>query len=611
MQMPADKVNILLVDDQPSRLLSYEAVLAQLGENLVKAHSGEDALRRLMEAEYAVILLDVSMPGMDGFETAELIHQHPRFENTPIIFVTGVHVGDLDRLQGYRLGAIDYVQVPLVPDILRSKVAVLVELYRKRRALAGENASLVKVNLALQTERAEEYEALSRTLALANAELSLSNAQLEAEVTERRRAETQLQQLAEKLRQADRRKDEFLATLAHELRNPLAPIHSAVELMQKENTSPAARIALDVMDRQLRQLVRLVDDLLDVSRITHGRIELRRELTPLEPLLTTAVETTRPHLDAMQHRLSLELAAGPVLVDGDAQRLTQVFGNLLNNAAKYTSPGGHIVLGTQLRGDDIVISVRDSGIGIPPERLDEVFDLFVQVDTSLERAQGGLGIGLTLVRRLVQMHGGSVTAHSDGQGRGSCFEVILPVSRGQLPGRPDGDAVGRSASAEVASVQAVPDSAALSTAVPRSVPALAAAPAVAGTTAPAAGSRRILIVDDNRDAANTLAMLLDLSGHVVHTVYDPEVALAEFSGVAPDIMFLDVGMPKLNGLELATRIRALPGGDAVVLIALTGWGQAEDRRRTREAGIDHHLVKPADPDEIERICREAVRRRDT
>ncbi|HWU52468.1 MAG TPA: response regulator, partial [Tahibacter sp.] len=198
MEADIDKVNILLVDDKPERLLSYEAVLAQLGETLVKAHSGEEALRRLMETEFAVILLDVSMPGMDGFETAELIHQHPRFENTPIIFVTGVHIGDLDRLQGYRLGAIDYVQVPLVPDILRSKVAVLVELYRRRRALAGENASLARVNLELQTERAQEFEALSRTLAMANAELALANAQLEAEVAERRRAEAQLQQLAGK-----------------------------------------------------------------------------------------------------------------------------------------------------------------------------------------------------------------------------------------------------------------------------------------------------------------------------------------------------------------------------------------------------------------------------
>jgi signal transduction histidine kinase len=598
VQAGTDKVNILLVDDQPARLLSYEAVLAQLGENLVKAHSGEDALKRLMEAEYAVILLDVSMPGMDGFETAELIHQHPRFENTPIIFVTGVHLGDLDRLQGYRLGAIDYVQVPLVPDILRSKVAVLVELYRKRRALAGENASLVKVNLALQTERAQEFEALSQTLALANAELSLTNAQLEAEVSERRRAEVQLQQLAEKLRQADRRKDEFLATLAHELRNPLAPIRSAVGLMQNERGSDGARQSLEVIDRQLRQLVRLVDDLLDVSRITHGRIELRRELTPLAPLLATAVEMTKPHLDAMQHLFTLDVPAEPVLVDGDAQRLTQVFGNLLNNAVKYTPPGGRIALSARLQGEDVLISVRDSGIGIPPSRLDEVFDLFVQVDTSLERAQGGLGIGLTLVRRLIQMHGGSVRARSDGADCGSCFEVLLPVSA-----RDPGFAA---APARPGSIPASFYFAASSAAPPPASPP-AAATAQNAAVAPAPRGRRILIVDDNRDAANTLAMLLDMSGHEVRTIYDPELALGEIAQFAPEVAFLDVGMPKLNGLELAAMIRAAPGGDRIVLIALTGWGQADDRRRSREAGIDYHLVKPADPDEIERICREAKR----
>ncbi|WP_313917391.1 response regulator [Tahibacter sp.] len=572
MQIHNDKVNILLVDDQPQRLLSYEAVLAQLGETLVKAHSGEEALRRLMEQEFAVILLDVSMPGMDGFETAQLIHQHPRFENTPIIFVTGVHIGELDRLQGYRLGAIDYVQVPLVPDILRSKVAVLVELYRKRRALAGENASLVKVNLALQTERAQEFEALSQTLALANAELSLANAQLEAEVAERRRAEAQLQQLAEKLRQADRRKDEFLATLAHELRNPLAPIRSAVGLLQNERASAPERQSLDVIDRQLRQLVRMVDDLLDVSRITHGRIELRRQLTELGPLLATAVETTLPHIESMKHQLSLDIPDAAIFVDGDPQRLTQVFGNLLNNASKYTLPGGIIALSAQLQVQEVVVRVTDSGIGIPAERLDEVFDLFVQIDTSLERAQGGLGIGLTLVRRLIQMHGGSIHASSEGVGLGSCFEIRLPLAaRGAA----------RARAAQEAEVPA------------------AATVAQAG--------RRVLIVDDNRDAADTLAQLLGMSGHDVRTVYDPELALDALIAFQPDVAFLDVGMPKLNGLELAAMIRADARGDRVVLVALTGWGQADDRRRSRAAGCDHHLVKPADPFEIERICREATR----
>lgn len=576
MEADIDKVNILLVDDKPERLLSYEAVLAQLGETLVKAHSGEEALRRLMETEFAVILLDVSMPGMDGFETAELIHQHPRFENTPIIFVTGVHVGDLDRLQGYRLGAIDYVQVPLIPDILRSKVAVLVELYRRRRTLAGENASLARVNLELQSERAQEFEALSRTLALANAELALANAQLEAEVTERRRAEAQLQQLAEKLRQADRRKDEFLATLAHELRNPLAPIRSAVGLLYGECSGAAAQLSLDVIERQLRQLVRMVDDLLDVSRITHGRIELRRETTELGPLLSTAIETTLPHIQAMRHTLSVDLPATALRVDGDPQRLTQVFGNLLNNASKYTLPGGSIALSVCADGDEALIRVSDSGVGIPPDRVDDIFDLFVQVDTSLERAQGGLGIGLTLVRRLVQMHGGSVRACSDGQGRGSRFEIRLPLVAA---------AASSGADAATADTTANPSAA----------------------DAPAAG-RRILIVDDNRDAANMLAQLLLMSGHEVRAVYDPELALQALVEFAPDLAFLDVGMPKLNGLELAAMIRADPHGAQVVLVALTGWGQEDDRRRSRAAGFDHHLVKPADPAEIERICREVIPR---
>lgn len=571
MEADIDKVNILLVDDKPERLLSYEAVLAQLGETLVKAHSGEEALRRLMETEFAVILLDVSMPGMDGFETAELIHQHPRFENTPIIFVTGVHIGDLDRLQGYRLGAIDYVQVPLVPDILRSKVAVLVELYRRRRALAGENASLARVNLELQTERAQEFEALSRTLAMANAELALANAQLEAEVAERRRAEAQLQQLAGKLREADRRKDEFLATLAHELRNPLAPIRSAVGLLQSECSGAPAQLSLDVIDRQLRQLVRMVDDLLDVSRITHGRIELRRETTELGPLLSTAIETTLPHIQAMRHLLSVDVPETALRVDGDPQRLTQVFGNLLNNASKYTLPGGRIALSACVDGSEALVRISDSGVGIPPERVDEVFDLFVQVDTSLERAQGGLGIGLTLVRRLVQMHGGSVRALSEGLGRGSCFEIRLPLSAAATP---------------------APDTAAAAA----NTPVAAVQPA----------GRRILIVDDNRDAANMLAQLLGMSGHDVRAVYDPELALPTLVEFAPDLAFLDVGMPKLNGLELASMIRADPHGARVVLVALTGWGQEDDRRRSRAAGFDHHLVKPADPAEIERICREAV-----
>jgi signal transduction histidine kinase len=565
--MPHNKARILLVDDQPSRLLTYEAILSSLGEELVTAQSGEEALRCLMDGDYAVILLDVSMPGMDGFETANLIHAHPRFENTPIIFVTGVHVGELDCLQGYRLGAIDYVQIPLVPDILRSKVAVLVELHRKRRelkalnvSLTGENESLTQANLTLQTERAREYQALSETLAAANAQLSAANANLEIEVAERRRAEDVSLHLAESLRKLDRRKDVFLATLAHELRNPLAPIRSAVAVLRNARSEPdAAAHPLDVIERQLKQLVRLVDDLLDVSRITYDRIELKRQRVDVATALAAAREMILPAIELRQQKLALDIQADPLEVDGDPQRLAQVFGNLLNNASKYTLPGGSIGLSAALIEDRVVVSVSDDGIGIPADELQGVFDLFVQVDASREHAQGGLGIGLTLVKRLVEMHGGTVAAFSAGPGLGSRFVVELPGTSKALDDSP---------------------------------------PVVARFEAK---SRRVAIIDDNRDAADMLALTVRMLGHDARAVYDPLLALDAIDAFMPHIAFVDIGMPKLDGLELARMIRARHGR-RVRLVALTGWGQPADRARSGEAGFDFHFVKPIDLEQVERLC---------
>jgi signal transduction histidine kinase len=569
--MSGNKARILLVDDQPSRLLTYEAILSSLGEELVTAQSGEEALRRLIEGDYAVILLDVSMPGMDGFETANLIHAHPRFENTPIIFVTGVHVGELDRLQGYRLGAIDYVQIPLVPDILRSKVAVLVELHRKRRelsalnrSLAGENESLAQANLALQTERAREYQALSETLAAANAQLSAANESLEIEVAERRRAEDVSLHLAESLRKLDRRKDVFLATLAHELRNPLAPIRSAVAVLRDGRADPAATThTLDVIERQLKQLVRLVDDLLDVSRITYDRIELKRQQVDVATILSAAREMILPAIELRQQKLELDIQPIPLEVEGDPQRLAQVFGNLLNNASKYTPPGGSIVLSAALVDERVVVSVSDDGIGIPAEDLQGVFELFVQVDASREHAQGGLGIGLTLVKRLVEMHGGSVIACSAGPGQGSRFVVELPATSKRRDDSPP-----------------------------------VAAPV-------ASSSRRVAIIDDNRDAADMLALTVGMLGHEAKAVYDPLLALDVIDGFAPHIAFVDIGMPKLDGLELARMIRARHG-PRIRLVALTGWGQPTDRARSGEAGFDFHFVKPIDLEQVERLCATAT-----
>src|SRR5919202_925242 len=291
-----DKVNILLVDDQPARLMSYDAILGVLGQNLVHARSGTEALQRLMENDYAAILLDVNMPGMDGFETAAMIHQHPRFEKTPIIFVTAVHVTDLDQLKGYQLGAVDYVYVPVVPEILRGKVQVLVELYRQRRELERLNKSLAEANAALQAEKARELEALNATLAQANAELAQANRTLQAEIAERVRAQ-------EALEAADRRKDDFLAMLSHELRNPLAAIQGSIELMQRKKVEdPQLVWVRDVVTRQNRHLSRLIDDLLDVSRITRGKLTLHTEPVELREVLEHALETVRPLIEARRHR---------------------------------------------------------------------------------------------------------------------------------------------------------------------------------------------------------------------------------------------------------------------------------------------------------------------
>ncbi|MFL6714039.1 MAG: response regulator, partial [Sulfurifustis sp.] len=304
--MTEEKVNILLVDDQPARLLSYEAILAGLKQNLVRAQSGTDALAKLMEMEFAAILLDVSMPGMDGFETAAMIREHPRFAQTPIIFVTGVHVTDFDRLKGYEMGAVDYVYVPVIPVILRSKVRVLVELYKQRRELqrlnknlATANDDLARAHASLQAENTRELQKLNQTLEQANRELAQANAQLTAEIGERKRAEIALQE-------ASRRKDQFLAILAHELRNPLSAIHNGVQLLNTPNLSDRQFAwARDILGRQLRHLTRLIDDLLDVARITSGRIKLQREPIEVSDIVAHAAETARPLIETRRHRFSI------------------------------------------------------------------------------------------------------------------------------------------------------------------------------------------------------------------------------------------------------------------------------------------------------------------
>jgi signal transduction histidine kinase len=566
-----NKVNVLLVDDQPARLLTYETILSELGQNLVSAHSGLEALEKLMKDEFAVVLLDVSMPDMDGFEAATLIHQHPRFEKTPIIFVTGVHVSELDRLKGYKVGAVDYVSIPVVPEILRSKVAVLVELHLKRRELqelnrnlANANERLAQANTTLQAEKTRELETLNRVLQRANQELESANRSLQTEVTERTRVELAL-------KEADRHKDEFLAMLAHELRNPLAPIHNALALMHRTQLADPQMIwSRDVIGRQVSHLTRLVDDLLDVSRITRGKINLNKEVIEIGPLVARTVETVQPLFEERGHTLRVQVPGGVLSVLGDPTRLMQAIGNVLSNAAKYTERGGQVTLSAAQTGSEVEIRIRDNGIGIPPELMPMIFNLFTQLDRSSGPAQSGLGIGLALVQRLVEMHGGSVTAHSDGPARGSEFIIRLPLL--------------------------LRDGAAINDQQLNTFPALEQSMMNSEGTTPT--QRRILVADDNNDALESLATLLQLSGHEVYTAANGAVALESAEQNRPEVALLDIGMPKLDGYEVARRIRAQPWGARITLVALTGWGQDSDRRRSQEAGFDSHLVKPLDLDKL-------------
>ena len=367
---------------------------------------------------------------------------------------------------------------------------------------------------------------------------------------------------SEQLREADRRKDEFLATLAHELRNPLAPIRNALEILRLAGSDPAkAKMAREMMERQVVQMVRLVDDLLDVSRITTGKLAVRKTVLDLESVMKDAIEIARPFVESRKHTLDVIMPPHPVKVEGDRTRLAQVFSNIINNAAKYTEPGGHIVVRSGVEERDAVVRVRDNGIGLEPQSLASIFDMFMQVDRSLERSQAGLGVGLTLARRLVELHQGTIEAHSEGAGKGSEFVVRLPLTHARLE----------------QGVRRADD--------------------VPGENQ----GRRILLADDNVDFANSLGQLLTSRGHQVRIAYDGAQALQIASEFSPDIAFVDIGMPKVHGYEVARRVRAEPATASCVLVAVTGWGQENDRKRAREAGFDRHLVKPVDPVEIEAI----------
>ncbi|MCE9658364.1 MAG: response regulator [Burkholderiales bacterium] len=528
-------INILIVDDEPKNLTVLETLLDAPGYRLVRAESADEALLALVAEEFALLILDVRMPGMTGFELAQVIKGRKKTARVPIIFLTAYYNEDQHVLAGYGSGAVDYLHKPVNAPVLRSKVAVFAELHRKSREIEVANRAL----LAEVTERRR-----------AEQQLQELNENLDRLVTERTRA---LEQLEAELREADRRKDEFIATLAHELRNPLAPVRNAAQLLQHQGTiDPTAKHARDIIARQVQVMSRLIDDLMDVSRINQGRIELRRELVDLADVLELAVEASRPKIADFGHQLDVRLPDMPILLDVDAVRLSQVFVNLLTNAAKYTDRGGRIELAAQREGSELRITVSDNGIGIPADELDNVFDMFSQVEGAIARSRGGLGIGLTLVKHLVELHDGRVEARSPGPGQGSVFVVSLP-----LP-------------------------------LPRKS---AAAPAAAEIVV---RSLKILVVDDHIDGAESMSALLAIQGHDVRVVHDGEAALVAAEDFRPEVMLLDIGLPLLSGYEVCRRLRQQPWGRAITVVALTGWGDQEAVKKGEAAGFDHHLVKPVD-----------------
>ncbi|HJT62385.1 MAG TPA: response regulator [Burkholderiales bacterium] len=674
------KSDILIVDDLPEKLLVFKTILEELDQNLILVRSGSEALREILQREFAVILLDVNMPDIDGLETARLIRQYKKSAHTPIIFITA-YADEMQTAQGYSLGAVDYILSPVIPEVLRSKVRVFVDLYQmqqRTKAMAGEQVARARAeaarNAAEETTRRSnflarashelgasldlepgmrrlldlvvpqmadaaalvvdgetdrpliflkegsiravaDYAALPAALrsalqrvvreglphegetvcyplragertigALAlffeesshrllpqdlvmlqelvgRAAIALENARLysslEREIVRSRQAE-------ERLQDSNQRKDEFLAMLSHELRNPLAPIRNAVEVIRRlAPPDPKLTMARDVVDRQVSLLARLVEELLDVSRISQGKISLKKEPIELSRIISHSVETARPLIDARAQTLTVSAPPAPVWLSADFARLSQVVANLLNNAAKYTAEGGRIELVADAAEGEAQISVRDNGTGIEAALLPKVFDLFVQGDRSLDRGQGGLGIGLTLVKRLVELHQGTVGVASDGAGRGSTFTVTLPCISAVEPQR----------------------------AAPTAVAALKSSSEVYG--------RRVLVVDDNVDAAESTAAFLRLEGHEVKAVHDGLQALASLKVFDPHVVVLDIGLPGLDGYAVARQLRERGDTSHVLLIALTGYGQKEDRARAAAAGFDYHYVKPADPREIQ------------
>jgi signal transduction histidine kinase len=525
-------IDILLVDDEARNLDALEAILESPNYRLLRAQDADRALRLLLENDVAAIVLDIKMPQVDGFELAQMIKNTRRFRETPIVFLTAHLIDDQHMIAGYDAGAVDYLTKPVNSQILKHKIAVFAELFRKTRELAELNEKL--------EERVKE-----RTLELERSEAAL--------------------------RAAAQQKDEFLAILAHELRNPLGPLRSGLDLLlrRKEGEpgnpgNPIIARTLGTMNRQLHHMVRLIDDLLDISRVSRGLLELKKAPVDLGEVVAATVESLRPMFEQHHQRLTLENAEA-IEALADSTRVAQIVTNLLTNASKFTPESGQITIGLEREGDRALIRVADSGAGIPADQIDLIFGMFARVKRADGDGPMGLGIGLALARRLAEMHGGTLTVASPGDNAGSTFTLALPASR--------------SAPLAIALVEQPKE------------------------TVGATNGLRIVIIEDNEDVAESLKDLLEDTGHTVWAALSGSDGINLVQQVSPNVVLCDLGLPHMGGVEICRRIRALPIAQPPLMVAITGWGREEDHRRTREAGFDHHLVKPVAVDSLDKVLR--------
>ncbi len=528
-----DLINILLVDDEPRNLDALELILNDPGYRLIRAESADRALRELLQNHVAAIVLDVKMPEISGFELAHLIKSNKRFRQIPIVFLTAYLLDDAHAVAGYDAGAVDYLTKPVNPLILRHKIAVFADLFRKTRALAELNDTL-------------EQRVRERT-----AELERSEAALRA---------------------AAEQKDRFIATLAHELRNPLAPLRTGLDILMQRPDAPvsASSRTLGAMNRQLTHMVRLIDDLLDVSRISRGALELRLDTADLVSIVEDAIDVVRPYVERRNQTVRFETDVR-VYADVDATRVSQIIVNLIHNASKFSPEEAEIRVEIEIDHHAAArIRVIDSGVGIAATDLEHVFEMFARVDGAAPTGSSGLGIGLSLGRRLAEAHGGSLTASSESEGCGSTFTLTLNGARSV-----------RTSRAALSSGRGIrPES--------------------------PASRLEIVVIEDNEDAAETLMLWLEQMGHDVKLARTGPEGLELLRGCSPQLVLCDVGLPGMDGIEVCQRLKAETSRDQPVMVALTGWGMDADRKRTRDAGFDHHLVKPVAPDKlrdiIETIC---------